>query len=189
MPHMSTTDGRIAGVAANLFHEHGITATGVDALSRAAGVSKRTLYEKFENKDGLITAAFDSLDIPVFEHLTKPAERNASDPLGQLDQLFAVMEKEVRSPDFHGCPFMNATAELADADHPAHLVVRRHKRRFQRWIRDRAQSAGLREPDRVARQLMVVIDGAQARAMVERSSTPVRDARDIARALIDAARP
>jgi AcrR family transcriptional regulator len=188
MVRMSATDSRIAGIAANLFHEHGITATGVDALSRAAGVSKRTLYEKFENKDGLITAAFDSLDLPVFEHFTQAAERNASDPIGQLDQLFAVMEKEVRSPEFHGCPFVNATTELADAEHPAHLVVRRHKRRFQRWIRDRAQAAGLKDPDRVARQLMVVLDGAQTRALVERSSKPVRDARDIARALIDAAR-
>jgi hypothetical protein len=35
---------------------------------------------------------------------------------------------------------------------------------------------------------MVVLDGAQTRALVERSSKPVRDARDIARALIDAAR-
>jgi AcrR family transcriptional regulator len=188
MVRMSATDSRIAGIAANLFHEHGITATGVDALSRAAGVSKRTLYEKFENKDGLITAAFDSLDLPIFEYFTQAAERNASDPVGQLDQLFAVMETAVRVPGFHGCAFVNATAELADAEHPAHLIVRRHKRRFQRWMRDRAQSAGLNDPDRVARQLMVVLDGAQARAMVERSSKPVRDARDIARALIDAAR-
>ena len=38
---------RIASVAAERFHACGITASGVAELSRAAGVSKRTLYERF----------------------------------------------------------------------------------------------------------------------------------------------
>src|SRR5207253_4884372 len=69
------TNERVAELAAALFHEHGITATGVEALSKAAGISKRTLYEQFGSKDGLITAAFASWDEPVFERFTKPAER------------------------------------------------------------------------------------------------------------------
>ena len=75
---MSETE-RIASLAAELFHEHGITATGVDALSKAAGISKRTLYERFGSKDGLIVAAYDSLDLPVFEMLTGPAEAASDD--------------------------------------------------------------------------------------------------------------
>ena len=82
---MSETDARIAALAAELFHEHGITATGVDALSKAAGISKRTLYERFGSKDGLVVAAYDSLDLPVFEMLTGPAEAASTDPRGQLD--------------------------------------------------------------------------------------------------------
>jgi AcrR family transcriptional regulator len=55
---INEADARIADQAAELFHQHGITATGVEALSRAAGISKRTLYERFGSKDGLIAAAF-----------------------------------------------------------------------------------------------------------------------------------
>ena len=62
----------IAALAAEQFHEHGITSTGVDALSRAAGISKRTLYERFGSKDGLIVAAYESLDLPVFQMFTRP---------------------------------------------------------------------------------------------------------------------
>ena len=39
MCRMADTDTRIAQLAGELFHEHGITATGVEALSKAAGIS------------------------------------------------------------------------------------------------------------------------------------------------------
>jgi|SRR5450631_2013606 len=183
------TDARIAGLAAELFHEHGIGATGVDALSKAAGISKRTLYERFGSKDGLIAAAFEVLDVPVFERIIGVAERLSSTPRGQLEQLFAGLESEVRSPEFHGCPFVNASAELTDPQHPAHAVIRRHKRRLRRWMRDRAQEAGAVNADLLSRQLMIVIDGAQAQSVIEHSSKPAHDARGIANALIAAAIP
>jgi AcrR family transcriptional regulator len=47
MNGMNQEDARIAYQAGDLFHQHGITATGVEALSKAAGISKRTLYERF----------------------------------------------------------------------------------------------------------------------------------------------
>ena len=183
------TDARIAGLAAELFHKHGIGATGVDALSKAAGISKRTLYERFGSKDGLIAAAFEALDVPVFERIIGVAERLSSTPRGQLEQLFAGLEAEVRSPEFHGCPFVNASAELTDPQHPAHAVIRRHKRRLRRWMRDRAHEAGAINPDLLSRQLMIVIDGAQAQSVIEHSSKPAHDARGIANALIAAAIP
>jgi AcrR family transcriptional regulator len=181
------TNERIAALAAAQFHEHGITATGVDALSRAAGISKRTLYERFGSKDALIVAAYESLDVPVFEMFTKPAEAAADTPLGQLDALFAQLEVMVKLPEFRGCPFSNAAAELADLDHPAHQVVRRHKARLRRWMLVRARAAGASEPERLARELMVVFAGAQSQALVERSARPVRDARDAASTLVERA--
>jgi AcrR family transcriptional regulator len=189
MGFMEDTDARIAGLAAQLFHEHGIGATGVDALSKAAGISKRTLYERFGSKDGLIAAAFDVLDIPVFERIIGTAERLSSTPRGQLEQLFAGLEAEVRSPEYRGCPFLNAATELADPEHPAHDVIRRHKHRLRRWMRDRAREAGAVNPDLLSRQLMIIVDGAQAQSVIEHSSKPAHDARGIATALIAAAIP
>jgi AcrR family transcriptional regulator len=184
---MEDTDARIAGLAAQLFHEHGIGATGVDALSKAAGISKRTLYERFGSKDGLIAAAFDVLDEPVFERITCDAERLGATPREQLRQLFVSLEGETRQPEYRGCPFMNAATELADPNHPAHEAIRRHKHRLRRWIRDRAREAGAANPELLSRQLMIIIDGAQAQSLLEHSSKPAHDARGIADALIDAA--
>jgi AcrR family transcriptional regulator len=184
---MEDIDLRITGCAAQLFHEHGIGATGVDALSKAAGISKRTLYERFGSKDGLIAAAFDALDVPIFERIISGAQ--ASTPRGQLEALFAGLEDEVRHPDYRGCPFMNAATELADPEHPAHDVIRRHKHRLRRWMRDRAREAGATNPDLLARQLMIVVDGAQAQSLIEHSPRPAHDARTMANALIAAAIP
>jgi AcrR family transcriptional regulator len=184
---VTVEDARIAALAAEQFHEHGITATGVDGLSRAAGISKRTLYQRFGSKDGLIAAAYDALDLPVFEMFTKGVEAEADDPRDQLLAFFAQLEPLVRSPQFRGCPFSNAASELADPLHPAHEIVRRHKERIRRWILGRAKAAGAANPQKLSRQLMLVFAGVQSQALLERSSRPARDAHELARALIDAA--
>jgi AcrR family transcriptional regulator len=184
MVPMPQTNERIAELAAGLFYEHGVTATGVEALSKAAGISKRTLYEQFGSKDGLITAAFASWDEPVFERFTKPAER-AVTPRAQIERLFAELEAAIASPEFRGCPFTNAATELADSNHPAHAVVRRHKDRYHRWFLSRAREAGAAEPALLARQLMIVHDGIQGEALIQRSSKPARDGRRLVTALLD----
>ena len=140
-------DARIATLAAEQFHEHGITATGVDALSRAAGISKRTLYQRFGSKDGLIAAAYAELDLPVFQMFTADrrgsGRRAASAARGLLRparaaRALAAVPRAARS--------RNAATELADPNHPAHKVVRRHKERIRRWLLSRAKAAGASEP-------------------------------------------
>jgi AcrR family transcriptional regulator len=181
---MARTDDEIAGAAALRFHEHGIAATGVDDLARTAGISKRTLYQRFGSKDGVIVAAYESLDRPVYEMFIKPAEAAGDDPRVRLDALFGALEQAVQMPEFRGCPFSNAAAELVDPDHPAHAVVRRHKRRLQRWMATQLRAAGAADPNGAARQLMVLWAGAQMQALVERSPQPVRAARALAKGVV-----
>src|SRR5215475_1720434 len=157
---MDAEETRIAAVAAERFHACGITATGVAELSRAAGVSKRTLYQRFGSKDGLVTAAYESLDLPVYEMFTAGIERDFDDPREQLDAFFAQLEPILGSPDFRGCPFTNAVSELPDPTHPAHAIVRRHKERVRRWLRDRAKAAGASDPGALSRELMLLFAGA-----------------------------
>jgi len=186
---MTEEEARIAAAAAAQFHEHGIVASGVDTLSKAAGISKRTLYERFGSKDGLIVAAYECLDMPVFEMFTGPAEHASDTPRGQLEAFFAQVETMVKLPQFRGCPFTNASSELADPDHPAHAVVRRHKERIRKWMLARARAAGATNPTRLSRQLMLVFAGVQSEALLERSARPAREARELARTLISSAIP
>jgi AcrR family transcriptional regulator len=183
---MDAEETRIATVAAERFHAYGITATGVAELSQVAGVSKRTLYQRFGSKDGLVTAAYESLDLPVYRMFTEAIERDVNDPREQLLAFFAQLGPILGSPDFRGCPFTNAAAELPDPTHPAHAVVRRHKERLRRWVRERANAAGAKDPTTLSRQLMLVFAGAQAQALIEQTGRPARDAQHLAAELIGA---
>ncbi|MDQ4084268.1 MAG: TetR/AcrR family transcriptional regulator, partial [Actinomycetota bacterium] len=47
---------RILDVASELFYWRGIHAVGVDTIAAESGVTKRTLYDRFGSKDGLVVA-------------------------------------------------------------------------------------------------------------------------------------
>jgi hypothetical protein len=63
-------------------------------------------------------------------------------------------------PGFRGCAFINAAAETPDTDDPVRIVVDAHRR----WTRDLfagiAADAGVADPEKTARQLMMLRDGA-----------------------------
>ncbi len=156
-------------------------------LSRAAGVSKRTLYQRFGSKDGLDHSRRTSPSIcPSTGCSLRRSTASSADPRAQLEAFFAQLEPILGSPDFRGCPFTNAASELPDPTHPAHAVVRRHKERVRRWLRERAKAAGARDPGTLSRQLMLVFAGAQAEALIEQSGRPARDAQRLAAELIEA---
>ena len=50
---------RIIDVAGEEFRKHGIRSVRMDDLSSLLGISKRTLYEEFEDKEAVLTAVFD----------------------------------------------------------------------------------------------------------------------------------
>src|ERR1044072_3402306 len=47
---------RVLDAAAELFYGQGINAVGVDLIARHAGVTKKTLYERFGSKEALVAA-------------------------------------------------------------------------------------------------------------------------------------
>src|SRR5262249_39079369 len=132
-------------------------------------------------------AAYDALDLPVYRMFTAGVEAGSNDPREQLDAFFAQLEPIFRMPEFRGCPFTNAASELSDPSHPAHDVVHRHKERIRRWLLSRAKAAGAPNPEQLSRRLMLLFAGAQSQALLERSARPAKEARELARTLIDSA--
>ncbi len=176
---------RLLTGAGAVFHRDGIAATGMAALAAELHISKRTVYELFGSKDELVAAALAAGDEPTRAAFTDAAERAADDPRARLVALFAALEDRVAAPGFRGCPFLNATAELADRDHPAHAVCRGHKEGLRRWIEDTARRAGFDRPDLMYEQLLVLVDGALARAAVD--PPPRGTVVAVARAVLEAA--
>src|SRR5215831_1368239 len=167
MPQVTTSTPRqrLLDAAADLFYQQGIGAVGVDLVSKAAGVSKRTLYQQFGSKDQLIAESLDAHGIAILG-LYIPAE-DPDVPAGQ--QILAVFDGLsgwTASETFRGCPFVNTATELADPGHPARQIARDYKLALRGYFARHAERGQAKDPQRLADQLIVVFDGAIVQAVM-----------------------
>lgn len=170
---------RILETADRLFYGEGIRATGVDTIAAEIGISKRTLYNHFPSKDALILAYLTRRFVPLDASDLSPVEQI----LGAFDRL----ERRFASKAFRGCPFVNAVAELGEKGHPANEIALAFKEQRRTWFRDRLTRLGVPNPDGLATQLALLVDGAIAGALVRGDPAMARAAKDAARTLLAAA--
>ena len=173
------------GAASELFYREGIRAVGVDAVSERAGVSKRTLYNRFGGKDGLVAEYLRRRDEAWRAYLREAIEDEA-DPEERLLVVFRAYGEWLVRGDFRGCAFANAVTELPDPDHPARAVARRHKEGVEEHLAALAEDAGFDEPGALAERLLILLEGATATAAMRRSAEPLGAARSVAQELLDA---
>lgn len=170
---------RILATADKLFYTRGIRAVGVDTIAAEAGVSKRTLYNHYPSKDALIAAYLTGR----FRHVTPSDAPAAEQILGVFDRL----ERVFASTGFHGCPFVNAVAEISDPKHPASGIAARFKEERQLWFKALLERLKVKDADALAAQLAILTDGAIATALVRRDPGTARSARAAAQTLLRAA--
>ncbi len=153
---MASTRGRaresILSVASDLFTAHGIRAVSADRILAEAHVSKVTFYRHFRTKDDLVVAYLEA-ELARVQGLGRSVS-------GEPRAIASIFENEMCRPGFRGCPFINAAAEYPDPEHPVREVVAR----FRTWMIDTiaswARDRGAASPDDVARQVMMLRDGA-----------------------------
>lgn len=153
---------RILVAAHALFYSEGIRATGVDKIIDQSLVSKVTFYRQYASKDELIRAYLDYRHekwISWFQTSLAQATGDGSSP---ADALVATLRDWFRRPDFRGCAFLNAAAELGSSNPEILEVVRRHKKGMS-FVLD-----GLFGGDAVSAgpTLSLVIDGAIVHAQM-----------------------
>jgi len=76
-----------------------------------------------------------------------------------LRLLSEAVAREVRSPGFRGCPFINASAAYPEPEHPARVVVDAHRQWLLAAFEELAVRAGIHRST-VAEELMMLRDGA-----------------------------
>ena len=172
---------RILAAADRLFYLHGIRAVGVDAVAAEAGVSKRTLYNYYATKDDLIAAYL----VARFNQVA-PSDAPARE---QLLAYFDHLERRFASPDYRGCPYVNAVAELCDPKHPAAGIAIQFKEQRRQWMRALLERLGANDPEALATQLQLLVEGAVAANLVRGDPALARAARKAAEVLIDASVP
>ncbi len=153
---------RILDTASEMFYRDGIRAVGVDAIIARSGVAKMSLYRNFPSKDALVAAWLEERNEAFWERWDRAEATRPREPRAQLEAILEMIAARVSHPLWRGCPFLNTTTEFPEPGHPARAVICANKRAVHDRLRALAEAGGARDPDILAQQLQLLIDGAYA---------------------------
>ena len=147
-----------------MFYRHGIRAVGVEAIAEAARTNKMTLYRHFASKDELVAEYLRQSAKDADSCWARFAQAHPGDPPAQLRAWLEEMAAHVASNDERGCPLVNAAVELPEKDHPARRVIEEHKIAQRARLVALCGAAGLDEPELLADELYLLLEGARVTA-------------------------
>jgi AcrR family transcriptional regulator len=154
---------RLLDAAEELFYEHGIAATGVDAVLRHAQVAPATLYAHFAGKDHLVAAYLQRRHERWRATWDEVLERCGEDADRRAVSVFDALEEFHRRPETtRGCAFLAAAVEVTDPQHPAYAWLAADTRLLDDRLRAFAAATGAADPDALATELLLLYDGALA---------------------------
>ncbi|MFW0793230.1 helix-turn-helix domain-containing protein [Gordonia sp. CPCC 205515] len=176
----------ILAAATELFYDQGIHAVGVEAIAARAGVTKRTLYNRFESKEQLVVEYLHARDVAWRELVARHLESVGDDPRARLATIFDATREWMIERSPKGCSMINAHAEISDPAHPAYPIIIGQKRWMLELFTAIARDAGVEEPAVTGERLLMTHEG----ALVTGGMGVVADAYDaagaMAMALLDA---
>ncbi|GAB7531171.1 TetR/AcrR family transcriptional regulator [Pseudomonas sp. 3A(2025)] len=138
-----------------------ITRVSVDAIAALAASTKMTVYRHFENKDSLILEWLERLAESYSDVLDQLAAEHSDSPRQQLLGFADFIAQDLQRAGYRGCPFTNTLAELPEADHPARALIQAHKQRQFARLTALCVQSGVSEPELVAQELTLLLEGAQ----------------------------
>ena len=161
--------GRLLSAATQLFCKNGINATGIDAIISEAGTAKTTLYKVFGSKTALVHAVLESEGRLWREWFIGAIESGGGDAETKLMRIFPALKSWFGEERFYGCPFINAVGEHDKDQKQFRSIAMRHKKVVLAHIEKLAAEMGAAEPEVLAHQVALLIDGAIVAAMVSRN--------------------
>lgn len=176
---------RILSMAYALFTRRGIRAVGMDEVIGQSGVAKATMYRHFPSKNDLVLAVLARREqLWTFDLVEQQSRLRGNTPEEQLLAIFDVFHDWFQKrEDFDGCSFINVLIELG-ATHPAGQASIQYLDNIRSIVRQRAETAGLRDPDSFARSWHILMKGSIISA-AEGDLEAAHRAQDMARTLIE----
>lgn len=149
---------KILLTAHDLFYSTGFRATGVDTLIKASKVTKVTFYRHFPSKSLLILAYLNYRHEIWINWFEITLRRHLDEGDKPADAISSTLYEWFISPEFHGCAFINASAEAKSEDIESEIkaICRDHKIETKKKIASLTKIAD----ERVVNETMLLIDGA-----------------------------
>jgi len=136
------------------------------------------------SKDSPVAEWLRERDARFWRSWTRMAQRHPLDAQKQLRSAFALLEKHVEESRGRGCAMASAAVAITDRDHPARKVIEAHKTKLRAQLAELCHATGAREPQSLADQLFLLMEGAQAVTLVFGVRAPMKSAARAAEVLI-----
>tara|TARA_B100000700_G_scaffold314739_1_gene401739 strand:+ start:390 stop:971 length:582 start_codon:yes stop_codon:yes gene_type:complete len=192
MSRVSARD-KLLRAAGELFYDHGITATGVDAVVTRAGVAKMSLYNNFKSKSELIAAYIDARHQEWLDLFARRSD-NLSNSWERVLAVFDAYQDHAEfdyENGFRGCGLLNAAAEMP-ANSPEREAVNRHKQEVREIVINQLSELPLTEESgnsaaALAEHICFLLEGSISLAGLSRDVHAISRARAMADKLIERA--
>ena len=179
------TRQQIIDAAYNLFYQSGFMRTGVDAIANAAGITKRTLYQHFDSKDGLIEAVLEHQHQLALERIRRWADCITGKPDQMVMTLFEKLAQWAAGTEWQGSGFTRAAVEFADLPgHPARKAARRQKEEVEIYLVEKFAVKDLDGAEQLVREVMLLIEGCMSLALIHENLDYIDAARHAALILV-----
>ncbi|GAA3585733.1 TetR/AcrR family transcriptional regulator [Kribbella ginsengisoli] len=171
-PQMSPATGpgpreRLLDATRRLTYDKGV-GIGMDAILSEADVARRSLYQHFGGKDGLVAETLRTTRTADLERYRAILDSAGDDPRERLLALFDFFTQDTGNRGFRGCRYTAADLALPDPAHPAHAETSQYYEHINELLLTELQALGHPEAQQAADQIQLVIDG----ALIERATRP-----------------
>lgn len=174
---------KILNAAERLFYEEGIQSVGIDRILKESGVAMNTLYKYFPSKDVLVEQYLKNRDIRWRKWFNSYIHSQAS-PKENILSLFDALNDWFHESDFRGCSFINAAGELGDTKPDIYKISREHKENVYLDVLKLCLDLNMANAEKIAKQLMILIEGAIVRAYLNGDQDAATYGKNIATVLL-----
>ncbi|ACX87175.1 TetR family transcriptional regulator [Pectobacterium parmentieri] len=177
------TREKILATAEQLIYQNGIHATGMDLLVKTSGVARKSIYRYFATKDDVAAAALNARDIRWMHWFRTECDK-ADTPQDRILNMFTVLKGWFESDGFRGCAFINTAGEVGDPADPIRQIARLHKQKLLDYTLELTDQLNIEQSSALARQLLILMEGAITMSRVMGDYSAADSARDVAQLLL-----
>jgi len=157
---------------------------GMDLLVKTSGVARKSIYRHFANKEDVASAALTERDERWMLWFRTESDKGET-PQDRILNMFTVLKSWFESEGFRGCAFINTAGEVGDPEDPVRQIAKMHKQKLLDYALELSGQLGVEHPAVLARQLLILLEGAITMSYVMGDWNAADNAREIAKLMLE----
>lgn len=163
-----------------LLEQQGVAALTLDTLAEKHSITAEAMIAFWPDREALL---YDCLRHHSQQVDTWRRQLLLDDALSIEEKLLAryqVLHEALQNQRYPGCLFIAACSFYPDTQHPIHQIAERQKQASLHYTRELLAQLETDDPDMVAQQMELILEGCLSRLMVKHHADDIATARRLA---------